>query len=134
MTTRKVPKKMSMPSKKPGRPKSLRKLLEEYEARTQKRFDALPEEIDRRIVANNATIFAEIDRRIVANNAIIFAEIDRRIAANNAVIFAEFEAIGARLLKAQQESFGSQFGALDDKYRDIPERVTTLEDRVGITR
>jgi hypothetical protein len=88
--------------------------------------------------ANNAIIFAEIDNHIAANsvvnNAVIFAELRQQIAASAVALRQDFEAIAASLLKAQQESFRAQFGALDDKYRDIPERVATLEDRVGITR
>ena len=118
MTTRKVTKKMSMPSKKPARPSSVLKLIRALEASTKKQFAA----IDRRFEA----LSADIEHR--------FAGLDRRLAANNQELRRDFEAIAARLLKAQQESFRSQFGALDDKYRDIPARVEALEDRVGITR
>jgi len=80
------------------------------------------------------TSLRKLIKELEANTKEQFAELDRRLAANNQELRRDFEAIAARLLKAQQESFRSQFGVLDDKYRDIPERVATLEDRVGITR
>jgi hypothetical protein len=62
------------------------------------------------------------------------AGLRQEVTASAAGLRQDFEAIAARLLKAQQESFRSQFGVLDDKYRDLPERVATLEDHAGITR
>jgi len=123
MATRKVTnKKMSMPREKPA----TRTELHAFRAEVRHDFKNVRAEM----AAGFKNVPDEIDRRIAANNAVIFAKIEVSAAA----LRIDFEAIAARLLKAQQESFLSQFGALDDKYRDIPDRVTTLEDHAGITR
>jgi cob(I)alamin adenosyltransferase len=37
-------------------------------------------------------------------------------------------------VKVLMEQFGMQVGAVDDKYRDLPDRVTALEKHTGLER
>ena len=39
-----------------------------------------------------------------------------------------------RSIQSVEESYRTRTAAVDDKYRDLPERVTALEDAVGIKR
>jgi hypothetical protein len=143
MTTRKVTKKMSMPREKPATRNELQGFRSEVRRDFKKnderwnKNDEQWKKSDERFAANNQQLrrdFEANNQQLRRDFEAIAAGLRHDFEAITPVLRQDFEAIAARLLKAQQESFRSQFGALDDKYRDIPERVATLEDRVGITR
>jgi hypothetical protein len=108
MAGRKVTKKMTANVVTP-------KLLEEALTATEARQDKRLGELEARIDAKFEAQFVRLD-------------------LTKAQLRIDINADTLRSVQSVEESYRTRTAAVDDKYRDLPERVTALENAVGIKR
>jgi hypothetical protein len=148
MPGRKVTKKMTA---NVVTPKLLEEALTASEARLVAKLTASEARLEAKLTASEARLEAKLTAGEARQN-VKFGALETRLVELDARIDARFEtqfvqlnlalaqlridiaADTLRSIQSVEESYRTRTAAVDDKYRDLPERVTALEHAVGIKR
>lgn len=96
-----------------------------------KRFDAIDQRFDKMDQR-----FDDFEQRMIHSlGQIVIAvsdDLGRQIRASNEQLRRELGADLTQQIQASEERLRGEIRGLDDKYRDLPERVARLEDHTGL--
>ena len=75
------------------------------------------------VKASHEALFVEIGRAVKASHEALFVEIGRVVKSSHDALFVEI----GRAARVAAEEHRRELGVLDDRYRDLPPRVSMLE-------
>lgn len=102
-------------------------------AAIDKRFDAVDKRfdaVDQRFDAFEQRMIHSLGQMVIA----VSQDLGRQIRASHDQLRVELRTDITQQIQASEERLRGEIRGLDDRYRDLPERVAMLEDHAGIKR
>jgi len=81
------------------------------------------ETLRQEVKASHEALFVEIGRAVKASHEALFVEIGRVVKSSHDALFVEI----GRAARVAAEEHRRELGVLDNRYRDLPARVTAVE-------